>query len=64
MMGLFDIMDQAIADSLGVDVEKYIEIIENKCTEEEATEIIMTLLDSEDKPEEYEKARKIFNKYV
>jgi hypothetical protein len=64
MFGLFDMMDQAIADSLGVDVEKYIEIIETKCTEEEATEIIMTLLDSEDKPEEIEKARKIFNKYV
>lgn len=64
MFGLFDMMDQMIADSLGVDVEKYIEIIETKCSEEDATTIIMTLLDSEDKPEEIEKAKEIFNKYV
>lgn len=64
MFGLFDLMDQAIADSLGVDVEKYIEIIETKCTEEEAAEIIMILLDSEDKPEEITKAKDLFNKHV
>lgn len=64
MYGFFDIMDQVIADSLGVDVEKYIEIIETKCSEEEATTIIMTLLESEDNPEEIAKAKAIFNKYV
>lgn len=64
MFGLFDMMDQIIADSLGVDVEKYIEIIETKCSEEDATIIIMTLLESEDKPEEIAKAKEIFNKYV
>lgn len=57
-------MDQMIADSLGVDVEKYIEIIETKCSEEDATIIIMTLLESEDNPEEIAKAKEIFNKYV
>jgi hypothetical protein len=64
MQGFFDIMDQVIADTLEVDVEKYIEIIETKCSEEEATTIIMTLLESEDNPEEIEKAKAIFNKYV
>jgi hypothetical protein len=64
MQGFFDIMDQVIADTLEVDVDKYIEIIETKCSEEEATTIIMTLLESEDKPEEIAKAKEIFNKYV
>ncbi len=64
MQGFFDIMDQVIADTLEVDVDKYIEIIETKCSEEEATTIIMTLLESEDNPEEIEKAKAIFNKYV
>ena len=56
-MGLFDLMDHSIALSLGVDVETYIDVIENKCTEEDATKIIMTLFDSEDKPEEIAKAK-------
>ena len=62
-MGLFDLMDQAIADELGVDVPTYIEVIDFKCSEEDATTIIMTLLDSEDKPEEIAKAKALFDKY-
>ena len=58
-MGLFDLMDHSIALSLGVDVETYIDVIENKCTEEDATKIIMTIFDSEDKPEEIAKAKAI-----
>lgn len=62
-MGLFDMFDDILATALGVDVETYIDVIENKCTEEDATEIINTLLDSEDRPEEIEKARALFSKY-
>jgi hypothetical protein len=62
-MGLFDIFDQCLAQSLGVDVETYIEVIDFKCSEEDATTIIMTLLDSEDKPEEIAKAKALFDKY-
>lgn len=62
-MGLFDMFDDILATSLGVDVETYIDVIENKCTLEDATEIINTLLDSEDRPEEIEKARTLFSKY-
>lgn len=62
-MGLFDMFDQCLADSLGVDVETYIEVIDHKCSEEDATTIIMTLLESEDKPEEIAKAKELFDKY-
>ena len=62
MIGLWDIMDQAIADVLGVDVETYIEIIDGKCTEEEAGLIILTILEEDE--ENLEKAKEIFNKYL
>ena len=62
-IGLFDIFDQCLAQSLDVDVETYIHVIEHKCTEEDATTIIMTLLDSEDNPEEIAKAKALFDKY-
>ena len=61
MIGLYDMMDMAIAGELGVDVEVYIDIIE-KCTEEEANFIIMTILDEDE--ENLEKAKEIFNKYL
>lgn len=63
-MGLFDLFDQTLAFSLGVDVETYIDVIENKCTVEEATEIITTLFDSEDRPEEIAKAKALFDKHL
>lgn len=61
MAGLFDMMDMAIAGELGVDVEVYIDIIE-KCTEEEANFIIMTILDED--ADSIEKAKEMFNKYL
>jgi hypothetical protein len=61
MAGLFDMMDMAIAGELGVDVEVYIDIIE-KCTEEEANFIILTIL--EEDADNIEKAKEMFNKYL
>lgn len=62
-MDLFDMFDQTLAASLGVDVETYINVIEYKCTLEDATTIIMTLLDSEENPEEIAKAKALFDQY-
>ena len=61
MAGLWDMMDYAIAGELGVDVEVYIDIIE-KCTEEEANFIIMTIM--EEDQDNLEKAKEMFNKYL
>lgn len=61
MIGLYDMMDMAIAGELGVDVEVYINIIE-KCTEEEANFIITTIL--EEDQDNLEKAKEMFNKYL
>ena len=40
MMGLFDMMDEAMATELGVDLNTYIHVIEEVCTYEEADFII------------------------
>ena len=40
MMGLYDMMDEAMAMELGVDLNTYIHIIEDVCTLEEADFII------------------------
>lgn len=61
MVGLWDMMDHAIAGELGVDVETYIKIIDTKCTEEEAHFIIMTIL--EEDQDNYDKVQETFNKY-
>ncbi len=61
MIGLYDMMDMAIAGELGVDVEVYIDIIE-KCTEEEANFIIMAIM--EEDQDNIEKAKEMFNKYL
>jgi hypothetical protein len=61
MIGLYDMMDMAIAGELGVDVEVYVDIIE-KCTEEEANFIIMTIM--EEDQDNLEKAKEMFNKYL
>ena len=61
MAGLFDMMDIAIAGELGVEVETYIDIIE-KCTEEEANFIILTIM--EEDQDNLEKAKEMFNKYL
>lgn len=39
-MGLYDIMDEAMATELGVDLNTYIHVIEEVCTYEEADFII------------------------
>jgi hypothetical protein len=62
IVGLFDIMDQAVAETLGVDVETYIKVIDHKCTDEEATFIIMTILDEDEV--EMERAKEMFNNYL
>jgi hypothetical protein len=62
MIGLFDMMDQGIADVLGVDVETYIKVIDHKCTDEEATFIIMTIMDEDEV--EMERAKELFNSYL
>ena len=46
MFGLFDLMDKAIADELGVSVETYINVIE-QVTDEEQEQIIMGILNNE-----------------
>ena len=61
MVGLFDMMDMAIAGELGVDVEVYIDIIE-KCTEEEANFIILAILEEDEK--NIQVAKEMFNKYL
>ena len=61
MVGLFDMMDDAIAHELGVDLYTYIKIIDNKCTEEEANFIILTFLEGD--IDNIEKAKQMFNKY-
>jgi hypothetical protein len=60
-IGLWDMMDMAMAEALGVEVETYIDIIDKKCTEEEANFIILTFL--EEDTDNIEKAKQMFNKY-
>ena len=56
-MDLFEMMDHAIADELGVDLETYVDVIENKCTFEEADFIIEQLFNEGD----VEAAKQMFN---
>jgi len=58
MLGLFDIMDEAIATELGVDIKTYIDVIENRCTFEEAKLIIDNIWDEDGNPD---KAKELFN---
>ena len=62
MLGLYDMIDEAIADALGVDVGVYIDVIENKCTLEEA-DLIISAVWTEDEFE-IEKAKELFNKHL
>jgi hypothetical protein len=50
-------MDSMIAGELGVDVETYIDVIENRCTLEEADFIIYECC----QPRNVEAAKKLFN---
>jgi hypothetical protein len=56
-MGLYEMIDEALAFELGVDVETYVDVIENKCTLEEADAIIDAIW-SQDNIEE---ATRLFN---
>lgn len=62
MIGLYNMMDQAIADELGVDMETYVDIIENKCSIREANYIINVILAGRE--DKLEKAKAVFNKYL
>lgn len=63
MAGLFDIMDQMIADQLGVDVEKYVDLIE-EFNNEDMEFIIVTLMDNDSPPEKKQRAIDLFNKQI
>ncbi len=56
-MDLFELMDHAIADELGVDLKTYVDVIENKCSYEEADFIIEQLFNEGD----VEAAKQLFN---
>jgi len=58
MMNLFELMDEAMAQALGVEVQTYINVIENKCTIEEAAFIVDTIWEEN---EHLEDAKKLFN---
>ena len=57
-MDLLELMDHAIADELGVNVDTYIDVIENKCTIEEADFIIDCVMNDRN---DVEAAKALFN---
>jgi hypothetical protein len=57
MMGLFEMLDDAFAEELGVNLETYVDVIENICTLEEADFIIDQLFNEGD----IEAAKALFN---
>jgi hypothetical protein len=57
MIELFELMDDAFADELGVDLETYVDVIENRCTFEEADFIINQLFNEGD----IDAAKEMFN---
>lgn len=48
MTGFYDLIDIGMADALGVDVETYVTVIEDRCTMEEATLIFNGIWFEED----------------
>lgn len=62
MIGLFDILDQGMANELGVDVETYIEVIDMKASDEDAEFIIMSILSAD--TANREKAVELFKSYM
>jgi hypothetical protein len=60
MIGLFEMIDDAFAKELGVDLETYIDVIENKCTFEEADFIVDQLFNEGD----VEAAKQLFNSKI
>lgn len=62
MVGLWDMMDMAIAEELGVDLDTYVEVIEHKCTKEDRDSIILAVLG--DDVDKIKVAKENFNKYL
>lgn len=62
MLGLWDMMDMAIAEELGVDLDTYIEVIERKCTKEDRDSIILAVLGED--IDKIRIAKEKFNKYL
>ena len=58
VMDLFELIDHAIANELGVNLETYVDVIENKCTVEEADFIIDQLFREDG---DVEAAKQMFN---
>ena len=59
MGGLYNLIDDAMAQGLSVDIKTYIEAIDKKCTEEEAEFIINTIMDED--VANIEKSKALFN---
>ena len=59
MAGIFDLLDEAISDVLGVTVEQFDEVIENKCTWVQAKFIIYAVLS--EREDKIERAIEVFN---
>lgn len=57
-MGLYDMMDEAMATELGVDLNTYIHIIEEVCTYEEADFIIDNMWQEDG---DIDAAKRLFN---
>tara|TARA_R110000796_G_scaffold37445_1_gene94482 strand:+ start:328 stop:522 length:195 start_codon:yes stop_codon:yes gene_type:complete len=62
MIGLYDIMDIEIADQLNVSVETYINVIENRCNQEDRDFIVTAILLEEE--EDVIEAKSLFNSYL
>jgi hypothetical protein len=62
MVGLWDMMDMAIAEELGVDLDTYVEVIEHKCTKEDRDSIILAVLGED--VDKIKEAKELFNKYL
>ena len=58
MMGLYDMMDEAMATELGVDLETYIHVIEEVCTYEEADFIVDNIWQEDG---DIDAAKRLFN---
>jgi hypothetical protein len=62
MVGLWDMMDMAIAEELGVDLDTYVEVIEHKCTKEDRDSIILAVLGED--VDKIKEAKEKFNNYL
>jgi hypothetical protein len=61
MMGLYDMMDDAMATELGVDLNTYIHVIEDLCTLEEADFIIDNIWQEDG---DIDAAKQLFNSKI